>query len=120
MKKVSLGIEPRRWLCAFALVMFAAAAAGHASPGADRVGTLKVERHGDHGPAVILIPGRQGGSWVWQRTIDQLQKDHVVYAVTLAGFDGVPAPGDGGNLFDRADASLLQLIRRDRTPAVSL
>ena len=114
MKKVSLAIEPRRWLCAFALVMFAAAAAGHASPVADRVGTLKVERHGDHGRAVILIPGLQGGPWVWQQTIEKLQQDHVVYAVTLAGFDGVPAPGDGGNLFDRADAALLQLIRRDR------
>ncbi|WP_350016128.1 alpha/beta hydrolase [Rhodanobacter sp. IGA1.0] len=75
-------------------------------------GTLKVERHGDHGRAVILIPGLQGGPWVWQRTIEQLQKDHVVYAVTLAGFDGMPAPADGGELFDRADASLEQLIEQ--------
>ena len=81
-------------------------------PTAGAVGTLKVERHGDHGRAVILIPGLQGGPWVWQRTIEQLQKDHVVYAVTLAGFDGVPAPADGGNLFDRADASLEQLIEQ--------
>lgn len=82
---------------------------------ADRmVGTLKIERHGDHGRAVILIPGLQGGPWVWQRTIEQLQKNHVVYAVTLAGFDGVPAPADGGNLFDRADASLLQLIEQQK------
>jgi pimeloyl-ACP methyl ester carboxylesterase len=78
------------------------------------VGTLKVERHGDHGRAVILIPGLQGGPWVWQRTIERLQRDHVVYAVTLAGFDGVPAPTDGGNLFDRADASLLQLIGQQK------
>ena len=73
-------------------------------------GPLKVERHGDHGRAVILIPGLQGGPWVWQQTIAQLQKDHVVYAVTLAGFDGMSAPTGDGNLFDRADASLLQLI----------
>ena len=78
------------------------------------VGTLKVERHGDHGRAVILIPGLQGGPWVWRQTIAQLQRDHVVYAVTLAGFDGMPAPADGGSLFDRADASLLQLIERYR------
>lgn len=78
------------------------------------VGTLKVERHGDHGQPVILIPGLQGGPWVWQQTIAQLQKDHVVYAVTLAGFDGMPAPTDGGNLFDRADASLLQLIEQQK------
>ncbi|MEP6898520.1 MAG: alpha/beta hydrolase, partial [Rhodanobacter sp.] len=43
-----------------------------------------------------------------------LQKDHVVYAVTLAGFDGMPAPQDGGNLFDRADSSLLQLIEQKK------
>lgn len=78
------------------------------------VGTLKVERHGDRGRAVILIPGLQGGPWVWQQTIAQLQKNHVVYAVTLAGFDGEPVPADGSDLFDRADASLLQLIEQQK------
>jgi pimeloyl-ACP methyl ester carboxylesterase len=73
---------------------------------------MKVERHGAHGHPVILIPGLEGGPWVWQQTIDHLQKNHVVYAVTLAGFDGMPPPEDGGNLLDRADASLLQLIRQ--------
>ena len=76
------------------------------------VGTLKVERHGDHGRPVILIPGLEGGPWVWERTIGALQKDHVVYAVTLAGFDGMPAPAGGGNLLDRADTSLKQLIEQ--------
>lgn len=75
---------------------------------------LKVERHGNHGRPVILIPGLAGGPWVWQETIASLEKDHVVYAVTLAGFDGTPVPADGGNLFDRADTSLLQLIRRQK------
>jgi pimeloyl-ACP methyl ester carboxylesterase len=79
---------------------------------AGKVGTLKVERHGDQGRPVILIPGLEGGPWVWERTIEALQKDHVVYAVTLAGFDGVPAPAGGGSLFDRADASLKQLIEQ--------
>jgi pimeloyl-ACP methyl ester carboxylesterase len=91
-----------------------AALASAAGTAATVVGTLKVERHGDHGQPVILIPGLQGGPWVWQQTIAQLQKDHVVYAVTLAGFDGVPAPADGGNLLDRADASLLQLIEQHK------
>lgn len=82
--------------------------------GADAVGTLEVERHGDHGRPIILIPGLEGGSWVWQQAIDHLRKTHVVYAVTLVGFDGVPAPTEGGSLFDRADASLLQLIRQEK------
>ena len=75
---------------------------------------LKVERHGNHGRPVILIPGLAGGPWVWQETIASLEKGHVVYAVTLAGFDGTPVPADGGNLFDRADTCLLQLIRRQK------
>lgn len=85
-----------------------------ASPTDIHVGTLKAERHGDHGRAVILIPGLEGGPWVWERTIAQLQKDHVVYAVTLAGFDGMPAPADTSHLFDRADASLLDLINQQK------
>ena len=78
------------------------------------VGTLQVQRSGDRGQAVILIPGLQGGPWVWRQTIAQLQKDHVVYALTLAGFDGVPAPEEDGNLLDRADASLLLLIQQQK------
>lgn len=96
--------------CALAVVTSGAAWSFPSLPTV--TGTLKVERHGDHGRAVILIPGLQGGPWVWQQTIEQLQKDHVVYAVTLAGFDGMPAPTDGGELFDRADASLEQLIEQ--------
>ncbi len=98
------------------VLVFAGSAAVLAQPPAatSTVGTLKVERHGDHGQPVILIPGLQGGPWVWQQAIERLQQDHVVYALTLAGFDGMPAPTDGGNLFDRADASLLQLIEQQK------
>ena len=88
------------------------AAAQERGVDAAAAGTLKVERHGDRGRPVILIPGLQGGPWVWERTIGELQKDHVVYALTLAGFDGVPPPADGGDLLDRADASLKQLIEQ--------
>lgn len=101
-------------LLGLAVALFGSIAAPAHEATADTIGTLKVERHGDHGRPVILIPGLQGGPWVWQRTIEQLQRDHVVYAVTLAGFDGMPAPADGGNLFDRADASLLQLIEQQK------
>lgn len=98
---------------ALALSSSAAVLAYEAAP-TSTVGTLKVDRHGEHGRPVILIPGLQGGPWVWQQTIARLQKNHVVYAVTLAGFDGMPAPADDGNLFDRADASLLQLIKQQK------
>ncbi|GAB3779981.1 alpha/beta fold hydrolase [Dyella agri] len=81
-------------------------------PANGQVGTLKFERHGDHGHAVILIPGLEGGPWVWKDTIAQLEKNHVVYAVTLAGFDGMPAPARKTGLMDQADASLLALIEQ--------
>lgn len=107
-----------RWLCrglAAAALCLAADAAVSATAPAETVGTLQVQRYGDHGRPVILIPGLEGGPWVWQQTIAGLEKNHVVYAVTLAGFDGVPAPAPdakAGTLLDRADASLLQLIER--------
>jgi len=101
-------------LLGLALALFASAAALAHEAATSTVGTLHVERQGDHGRAVILIPGLQGGPWVWQQTIAHLQKNHVVYALTLAGFDGMSAPTDGDKLFDRADASLLQLIEQQK------
>ncbi len=95
-----------------AILLVATTAPAFAQPALSTVGTLTVQRHGNQGQPVILIPGLQGGPWVWKQTIDRLSKHHVVYAVTLAGFDGVPAPTDGGNLFDHANASLLQLIKQ--------
>lgn len=77
-----------------------------------QVGTLEFERHGDHGRPVILVPGLEGGPWVWKDTIARLEKDHVVYAVTLAGFDGMAAPARKTGLMDQADASLLALIEQ--------
>lgn len=46
---------------------------------ADQIGPLKVERLGSQGSPVILIPGLEGGLWMWQQTIAQLQDKHVVY-----------------------------------------
>ncbi|MEW9571975.1 alpha/beta fold hydrolase [Rhodanobacter sp. Si-c] len=100
------------WLL-LASSLFAAGAAwagAQAVAASGQVGTLKFERHGDHGRAVILIPGLEGGPWVWKDTIAQLEKNHVVYAVTLAGFDGMPAPARKTGLMDQADTSLLALI----------
>ena len=73
-----------------------------------QVGSMLVERHGDHGPAIILIPGLGSGSWVWENTVKQLEKDHVLYVVTLAGFSG-QASMDGPKM-NKAYASLLALI----------
>ena len=73
-----------------------------------QVGSMFVERHGDHGPAIILIPGLSSGAWVWEGTVKQLEKNHVLYVVTLAGFNGRPSM-DGPKM-EAALASLLTLI----------
>jgi pimeloyl-ACP methyl ester carboxylesterase len=74
------------------------------------IGTLRVQRYGDHGRAVILIPGLTCGPWEWAQTIEHLRHAHVVYALTLAGFDGLQPPAVKTGLMDQAGASLLELI----------
>jgi pimeloyl-ACP methyl ester carboxylesterase len=77
-------------------------------PAAFDVGTVHVERHGEHGSAVILIPGLASGSWVWNDVVAALQADHRVYAVTLSGFDG--RPFIGGSSLDSAATALRDFI----------
>lgn len=72
------------------------------------LGALAVERHGKRGRPLILIPGLASGSWVWQDAIRTFRDDHVLYVVTLPGFDG-RAPV-AGNQLDAVQASLQQLI----------
>ncbi|NML60734.1 alpha/beta hydrolase [Massilia sp. RP-1-19] len=72
------------------------------------VGALAVERHGRRGTPMILIPGLASGSWVWQDAIRTFRDDHVLYVVTLPGFDG-RAP-IAGNMLDEVQKSLHQLI----------
>ena len=72
------------------------------------IGGLLVQRHGSHGSPLILVPGLASGAWVWEDTVRRLKDSHVLYVVTLPGFDGRPAvPGQG---FAQAQAELTQLI----------
>jgi pimeloyl-ACP methyl ester carboxylesterase len=72
------------------------------------VGSLLVERHGQRGTPMILVPGLASGAWAWQDTVRQFSGDHVVYVVTMAGFDGRPPVA--GQLLDSTQQSLRQLI----------
>lgn len=79
------------------------------------VGTLHVDLHGNsEGRPVILIPGLGSGAWVWEDTIKHFESERPIYALTLAGFDGTPAPEKNDDLFVQAQASLQELIREDR------
>jgi pimeloyl-ACP methyl ester carboxylesterase len=72
------------------------------------VGAMLVQRHGERGTPIILVPGLAGGAWVWEDTVRRLKERHVLYVVTLPGFDGrPPAPGFG---FAQAQDALAQLI----------
>ncbi len=77
-------------------------------------GMLHVRQYGKSGRPLILIPGLGSGAWVWRDTIRHLRRDHVIYAVTLSGFDGTPPPEHRKGLLDRALDSLSTLIRKHR------
>jgi pimeloyl-ACP methyl ester carboxylesterase len=79
-----------------------------------RVGTLTVQRHGERGSPIILVPGLASGGWVWDDLVGRLKADHVLFVVTLAGFDGTKPPEGDKPMLDQADASLLELIRTQR------
>lgn len=75
-----------------------------------------VEQHGSkagsRGRPLILIPGLATGGWVWQETVRAFSPDHVVYVLTLPGFDGrPPAPA---NAFALAKAAVGKLIEQRR------
>ena len=72
------------------------------------VGGMLVERHGQRGTPLILVPGLVSGAWVWQDTLRRFAGEHVIYVVTLPGFDGrAPAPGKP---MEAAQQALRELI----------
>ena len=75
------------------------------------VGTVHVQTYGDHGRPVILIPGLGSGAWVWKDTVAALRDKHQLYVLTLAGFDGTPAPKNQKGLMEQTNAALRKLIK---------
>lgn len=72
------------------------------------VGPMLVERHGSKGSPMIFIPGLSSGAYVWEDAVRQFGKDHVLYLVTLPGFDGRPAAS--GDLVAGVDQWIGELI----------
>jgi pimeloyl-ACP methyl ester carboxylesterase len=61
---------------------------------------------------LVLIPGLATGGWVWQETVRAFSPDHVVYVLTLPGFDGrPPAPA---HAFAAARAAVAKLVEQRR------
>lgn len=105
---------------AFCAPSFAADPAAAPAPAANRfaasavpaerfeVGSMLVERHGQRGRPVILIPGLGSGPWAWQDAVREYSGQYTLYVVTLPGFDGRPAVAGAG--FEAARNALQQLI----------
>jgi pimeloyl-ACP methyl ester carboxylesterase len=74
------------------------------------VDTLHVKQFGTSGPPIILIPGLAAGSWTWSSTVIRFAPTHVIYVVTLPGFDGMAPPAEKTGYIDKADDALAKLI----------
>jgi len=101
-------VKPIVAFAAAILTLVSPAASATDAAAAFEIGTMRVERHGERGTPVILIPGLASGAWVWKDSIAALDREHRVYAVTLAGFDGHPAVT--GDVLELAAESLRKLI----------
>jgi len=101
-----------RRTCVLLATLLLGACAQMRTPGTIDLDALKATRSGDHGAALIFIPGLSSGPWAWQPMIDRFAKDHVVYALTLAGFDGT-APA-GPKPFAAAEAALVRLVEQQK------
>jgi pimeloyl-ACP methyl ester carboxylesterase len=88
----------------------AAATIATASPASEKfdVGPMLVERHGSQGSPMIFIPGLSSGPYVWEDAVREFGRDHVLYLVTLPGFNGRPAVE--GDLVAGADKWIGELI----------
>jgi pimeloyl-ACP methyl ester carboxylesterase len=89
-------------LCALALLMpaFSATPTG--------TGAFTVEKQGTKGSPLIFIPGLASGTWTWKADATRLASSHVVYLLTLPGFDGRPAIP--GTTLESLQADLQKLI----------
>ncbi len=72
------------------------------------IGATLVERHGQRGTPLILIAGLASGAWTWQQTVRRFSGEHVVYVLTLPGFDGRPMVEGAG--LQTAQQALSDLI----------
>lgn len=72
------------------------------------VGGMLVERHGERGTPLVLIPGVAGGSWEWEGLVREFARSNTLYVVTPAGFDGRPPAA--GNPVDAARDAIVELV----------
>ena len=82
------------------------------------IGAMLVERHGQGGTPLILVPGIASGAWTWQDSIRLAMNDHTVYVLTLPGFDGRPSLAGKGYAAARDSLRALIDTRKLRKPVL--
>ncbi len=102
----------RVWIALFAVFVCAPLFAQEMPPmmSDGMVDTLHVKQYGTQGSPIIFIPGLAAGSWTWASSVARFAPNHIVYVVTLPGFDGMAPPEQKTGYIDLADAALAKLI----------
>jgi len=77
---------------------------------------LHFEKSGQGDKIVILVPGMGCSGAVWDGTVADLQKDHTIYTLMLAGFDGTPplTPTIKAPLCDQWADGIAKLIAHEK------
>jgi pimeloyl-ACP methyl ester carboxylesterase len=104
--------KARLWIAFLFALLFLPAFAQEMPPvmSDTMVDTLHVKQYGSSGSPIILIPGLAAGAWTWSSTVMQYSATHVIYVVTLPGFDGMAPPAEKTGYIDKADDALAKLI----------
>ena len=80
-------------LAATVVLLAACASKPPGSPTTFDVSGIKVSKRGVAGSPLVFIPGLSSGAWAWDAMAERYARNHVVYVVTLPGFDGMPSAG---------------------------
>ena len=95
-------------LFAAAVLLSACASRPSGGPvGFDESG-VKVTKRGDQGVPLVFIPGLSSGAWAWDVMADRYARSHVVYVLSLPGFDGMPPAGP--EPLASAEAAIVALV----------
>ncbi len=74
------------------------------------IDTVRVVQFGSHGSPLIFIPGLGEGGWAWTSSVAHFAPHHVVYVVTLPGFDGTAPPAQKTGYIEQTEIELEKLI----------
>ncbi|RIK92151.1 MAG: hypothetical protein DCC73_13725 [Proteobacteria bacterium] len=75
-------------------------------------GAVRAEIHGQGPIPLIFIPGLASGAWAWDDMVRRFSITHKVYALTLAGFSGLPS--QPSPIIDKVVRDIRRLIREEK------